>query len=182
MHYSVDPFRFDKPILGTPELCIGQESGILTGRPSGIGQFVIGVCIEESRNGVLLSRIRRDFQFNVVPCEKAIAAKIFVDEVITDAARIINVINSCGDSIVDFSSSSEGTALNNYNWNISSPDGSLFYEDTGADLMDFSLAFPEIGMYEGFLVVNDDDQCRDTAFFNVRLLPGVESLFMIENG
>lgn len=173
-------YSANEPISGNPAISIDQNTGILSGVPNATGQFVVGVCIEESRNGVVLSRIRRDFQFNVVPCEKAIAATLLADETETQNGNIVSVIKSCGDSIVEFKSSGQGAVVNAFEWNIMNPDGTTFYAESGSDLNDFSLNFQETGEYVGYLVVNDGSECQDTAFFNVRRFPGVNSTFEVE--
>ena len=52
---------------GNP-LKIDPLTGILSGTPNTIGQFVVGICIEEYRDDELISTIRRDFQYNVGLC------------------------------------------------------------------------------------------------------------------
>ena len=59
---------------GGEPLAIDLHTGLLTGLPNTIGQFVVGICIEEYRNGVLISTTRRDFQYNVGVCGQAAAA------------------------------------------------------------------------------------------------------------
>ena len=44
---------------------LDSETGFLTGVPNTIGQFVVGICVEEYRDGNLISTTRRDFQYNV---------------------------------------------------------------------------------------------------------------------
>ena len=57
------------PRIGEP-LKIDRKTGLLTGIPTIQGQFVVGVCIEEydRESRKLLSRTRRDFQYNVGIC------------------------------------------------------------------------------------------------------------------
>ena len=64
------------PIDANPQLSIDPVSGELIGIPSQQGQYVVGVCVEEYRNGQLLSVNNRDFQFNVVNCTSNIMAVI----------------------------------------------------------------------------------------------------------
>ena len=55
--------------LGTNSpFSINPVTGILTGTPNTVGQFVVGVKVKEYRNGVVISETIRDFQFNVLNC------------------------------------------------------------------------------------------------------------------
>jgi Secretion system C-terminal sorting domain len=63
------PHTATEPITGTPPLSIDSLTGRLTGKPDMLGQFIVTVCVEEYRNNVLLGKVYRDFQFNVVACQ-----------------------------------------------------------------------------------------------------------------
>jgi gliding motility-associated-like protein len=54
-------------------LSIDPQTGVLTGTPNLQGIFVVAVCVSEYRNGVYLGQMRRDFQFNVAPCNIPVA-------------------------------------------------------------------------------------------------------------
>ena len=56
-------------LLGGVPLEIDAKTGLLTAIPNTIGQFVVGICVDEYRDGQLLSTTLRDFQYNVIPCE-----------------------------------------------------------------------------------------------------------------
>ena len=62
-------FSWDNPMTADPSLSIDPSTGELTCTPTMPGQYAIGICVEEYRDGVLLSMVRRDFQFNVTTCE-----------------------------------------------------------------------------------------------------------------
>jgi gliding motility-associated-like protein len=62
------PFSAGSPISSDPALAIDPQSGLITGRPNRLGQYVMAVCVYEYRNGVLLGKNLRDFQFNVLNC------------------------------------------------------------------------------------------------------------------
>lgn len=53
--------------LGGP-ISINSSTGLLSGTPSTVGQFVVGVVVKEYRNGVFIGETLRDFQFNVLNC------------------------------------------------------------------------------------------------------------------
>lgn len=63
-----NPYNAQNPMGGNPPLEIDPNTGLLTGTPITIGQFVVGICASEYRNGVLINVITRDFQFNVANC------------------------------------------------------------------------------------------------------------------
>ncbi len=54
--------------LGATPFNLNPITGVLTGTPNTIGQFVVGVRVKEYRNGVYISQTLRDFQFNVLNC------------------------------------------------------------------------------------------------------------------
>lgn len=54
--------------LGGPALNLNPNTGLLTGTPTMIGQFVVGIKVTEYRNGNYMSQTLRDFQFNIVNC------------------------------------------------------------------------------------------------------------------
>ncbi|MEZ4939395.1 MAG: gliding motility-associated C-terminal domain-containing protein [Saprospiraceae bacterium] len=55
-------------ILGGDPLTINPQTGFITGIPNTIGNFVVGVCVDEYRDDTLISTTRRDFQYNVADC------------------------------------------------------------------------------------------------------------------
>lgn len=61
---------------GEKNLSINQNNGLLSGTPALVGQFVVGVEVDEYRNGELIGTIRRDFQYNVRNCAQDILAQM----------------------------------------------------------------------------------------------------------
>ncbi|MFK7906998.1 MAG: hypothetical protein AB8B69_17825, partial [Chitinophagales bacterium] len=72
------PYSEINQLGGTPQITIDPSSGELRGFPDAAGQFVVGICVSEYRDGVLLSQNIRDFQFNVEECD-IVLADITVD-------------------------------------------------------------------------------------------------------
>jgi len=113
-------------VMGGQAMAIDSETGFLTGVPNTIGQFVVGICVEEYRDGVLISTTRRDFQYNVGVCGEFVSS-FFVPEV------------SCEGLEVNFDNQSVNAL--EYEWSFndpenpgamsSSPDPSYIYSDTG---------------------------------------------------
>ncbi len=86
-----EPFNIDNLLGGDDPLAISQE-GIISGTPSTVGQFLVGVCVEEYRNGQLIGITRRDFEYNVVDCDgmNQIFTSFTVDTMI-ECADVMNV-------------------------------------------------------------------------------------------
>jgi gliding motility-associated-like protein len=70
-------------VLGGDPLTIDPNTGFLTGIPNMVGNYVVGICVAEYRNGVLISTTRRDFQYNVSDCGQPLAA-FFAPESLCD--------------------------------------------------------------------------------------------------
>lgn len=60
------PYTFSNPM--NSGLTIDENTGLITGIPNTTGLFVLGVVVEEYRNGVLIGTKIRDFTYTVVPC------------------------------------------------------------------------------------------------------------------
>lgn len=75
-------FDANNPLSSDPQMVIDPETGMLEAYPTNIGQFVVGVCVSEYRDGELLGTYIRDFQFNVADCAivEAIAEVAIVGE------------------------------------------------------------------------------------------------------
>ncbi|PHX84383.1 MAG: hypothetical protein CK537_00705, partial [Flavobacteriales bacterium] len=64
----VAPATASQPVPGSPALTINAQTGIISGVATTAGQYVVGICVSEYRNGQRLSVVRRDYQFNVTNC------------------------------------------------------------------------------------------------------------------
>jgi gliding motility-associated-like protein len=67
------PFSATNQLGGSPPMSIDPITGELTAFPTQIGQYVVGICVSEYRDGVFLSTKMRDFQFNVANCAVVLA-------------------------------------------------------------------------------------------------------------
>jgi gliding motility-associated-like protein len=153
------PYSASNPLGGNPPLNINQQTGLLTGTPTTIGQFVVGVCVSEYRNGVFLSTTRRDFQFNIVACQAAIAS-------------IPSQTTFCDGYTVDFN----GTSINgnNYFWNFGDP---TTLGDTSIQA-NTQYTYPDSGTYTVMLVAYDPaGNCYDTAFSVFQVYPLLEPYY-----
>jgi len=139
--------------MGGPNpLKIDPNTGLLTGNPPIVGQFVIGVCIEEYRDGILISTSRRDFQYNVRNCVDLPLASFEPDQIL-----------NCDNLEVNFTNTSVNAPL--FHWffdypnDLGNPPGSTEENPT--------FTFPAEGNYTVALVALFDENCSDTAFVDV---------------
>lgn len=125
---------------------IDLHTGFITGVPNLLGNFVVAICIEEYRNGVLLTRVQRDFQYNVADCGKAVAA-FFAPEVLCDT-KTVHFVNQ--------SSSKSKHFVWYFDWpNLNGP------TDT---LAEPTYTFPDTGYYQVALLAEPGAVCDDTTF------------------
>lgn len=92
-----NPYNLDN-LLGGDALSIDSRTGLITGTPNTIGQFLVGVCVEEYRNGQLIGTTRRDFEYNVVDCSELVLTGFDVDTstVCADVVEVVVTDNSIG--------------------------------------------------------------------------------------
>ncbi|MCH8317956.1 MAG: gliding motility-associated C-terminal domain-containing protein [Bacteroidetes bacterium] len=138
------------PLGGVP-LSIDASTGFLTGTPDTKGQFVVGVCVKEYRNGVLLSEGKRDFQFNVTQCFNPLA---YVAD---------TMMTFCEENTITFPNNSRRAST--YEWDFGDP----------MALTDISTAefptyiYPNTGTYIVRLVANPGSVCTDTGYITINI-------------
>jgi gliding motility-associated-like protein len=158
------------PLGGDPQVVINNESGFISGVPTVEGQFVVGVCVKEFRNGELIGTLRRDFQFNVAQCEQTVVADIQADAVLNGQNFLIN---SCGENTLTFDNNSfEIANIRSYDWEFLSGDVVLT-----SDERDATITFPGQGQYDGTMVINKGTECADTAYISVNIFPSIVADF-----
>jgi gliding motility-associated-like protein len=145
------PYTGTYPMSSSPIFTINSNTGLLTGTPNMIGRWVVGICCQEYRNGVLLTTNKRDFQFNVVNCPIVSVASIPVQSSfcfgMTD--------NFTQNSINAFS----------YHWDFGNPNSNT---DT-ANTVSPSYTYPDTGTYHVTLIINQGTQCSDTNTVTVEI-------------
>jgi gliding motility-associated-like protein len=130
-------------VLGGDPLKINPQTGFLTGVPDVIGNFVVGVCVDEYRNDEIISTTRRDFQYNVADCGRPLAA-------------FFAPVSLCDTLTYQFQNQSIAALF--FRW----------YFDYPNDLMQTSVGyspihtFPDTGWYNIALVANPNQLCSDT--------------------
>jgi len=153
------------PIDANPQFAIDPVTGELTGTPTQEGQYVVGICVEEFRNGQLVSTNNRDFQFNVVSCESGVDAIIPAQEVFHDL---------CDGLEVEFGNISINTEF--YHWDFGVD---VFLNDT-SDLEFPIYTFPDTGIYLVTLIANPGYTCADTADIELTIYGAVVANILLD--
>lgn len=180
------PYTAENPMAGNPVVGIDSKTGKMFGTPELSGQYVVGMCIEEYRDGTLISTIRRDFQFNAIACGEELSAIIDAPsppriDSSYEVPREIYEIDVCGEvSSTINSASTGGTVIYTYNWEVSDLDGNVLVNRAGEDVDQIFASLPKLGKYSGSLILNNGLDCPDTAFFEVNTYPGLNADFDFE--
>lgn len=172
--YAVPNYNFNNPVGGDPQVTINPSTGVITGTPEIIGQFVVAVCVQEYRNGQLLSTVQREFQFNVADCTPDIDAKLSADSLTVNVEQF--TIKSCGDKTIFFENkTTEASNVEDVEWRFDI-NGTIVSDNVNKWFTAFT--FPDTGFYQGMLLINQNSGgCSDTAFINVRIYPEVNASF-----
>ncbi len=172
VNFRAPNFTANSPIGGDPVVRIDPTTGLITGTPIVRGQFVVGVCVEEFRNGELLSTVRRDFQFNVEFCDPFVSADILEDEFLGDGNFAINL---CGNREFQFDNQSSGE-VSDFKWEFDfGPQGIQTFNE-----WEPLVTFPDTGQFVGALILNAEAACGDTANIIVNVFPEITADFVTD--
>ena len=69
------PYSVVQPLDADPILQLNSLTGMLTGTPQSIGRYALTLCVEEYRNGELLSVIRRNIHLIVAECQPIVSTE-----------------------------------------------------------------------------------------------------------
>jgi len=132
VHWA-DGYGLGNILGGSDPLRIDPHTGLLTGTPERLGQFLVGVKVEEYRDGRLLSTVFRDFEFNVRACvESPVASFESVDAI-------------CGSGINDtLVLTNTSQFADSYTWTIYQHSNGQTYTYTTTDV-DFAYTLPAAG-------------------------------------
>ncbi len=168
--YKEPEYSFLKPLPGDPIVVINSNTGIITGTPTEEGIFVVSVCVEEYRNGKLLSVLKRDFQFKVSDCKPTVLGKVKADSV----KGKTYFLNQCGEKNLMISNLSLDRAVIKdfrFEVNLKKPTNEIYttWEPT--------IVFPDTGVYKGGLFLNPGTECADTIDLVFSIFDAVKSDF-----
>jgi gliding motility-associated-like protein len=140
-------------MLGGPDsLRINSSTGLLQGTPSLMGVFVVGICVREYRNGVLISTTRRDFQYAIGICGELVSSAFFAPVIQCDNSLLVQFQNN---------SSSLGTG---YQWSFGDST-----TNATSNLENPIYIYPDTGSYVVTLIADPGSQCADTTTRTINL-------------
>lgn len=173
--FTVPTYNPQNPMGGSPQVSINPVTGFISGSPNKLGQYVVGVCVQEFRNGILLSTIKREFQFNVADCTPTVFAKI--NGQLLPGTETRYLVNSCGDKTIRLGNQSGlQQFVQNFEWKFDLH-GTTFTDNQNWEP---EITFPDTGTYEGTLLLNPGLECNDTAYITIRITPAVHASFSFD--
>lgn len=166
----ISPYDSAYPIPSNPAFTIDPITGMLTGKPTQIGRYVFTVCVREWRNGNVINTLRRDLQFVITDCSKAVIADMpsFSHEPDVYIARCDSIFT------VHFQNTSQGGFA--YFWDFGDPNT---LADTSRGFAP-SYTYPDTGTYYVKLIVNPGSTCSDSIVKKVKIYPKFKAEFDIE--
>ncbi|HMG14945.1 MAG TPA: PKD domain-containing protein, partial [Saprospiraceae bacterium] len=170
IQFVLPAYSFDKPLGQNSIISIDPFTGLLTVKAAVVGQFVVGICVSDYKNGVLLSRVLRDFQFNVASCQPEVISDIKCDYKIGPKKY---VIDTCvGKTISLINKSAPLSAIYSYEWTF--PQGILKTFTT----KNATVSFPTSGTFNGIMVLNGGTNCSDTSEVIIKIFPEIHADFI----
>ncbi|MBK9466358.1 MAG: gliding motility-associated C-terminal domain-containing protein [Chitinophagaceae bacterium] len=149
------PFS-DMAPLG-PVVQINSTTGLITGIAPPVGIYVVTVCVEEIRNGVVIARQRKDIQINIADCDIA-SASLLPEYLLCRNTQTITIANQ-----------SNSPLIVSTDWEFFDNTNTLIYSTSG---LSATYTFPAIGLYTVKLIINRGQPCRDSTTALIRVFPG----------
>lgn len=136
---------------------INSSTGLLTGVAPAEGTYVISVCVEEIRDNTVIATQHKDIQITITSCSIA-------------AATLLPEYSLCGDTkTINIANLSTSPLIKTYNWDFIDASGISVYKTTQQQA---NYTFPDTGIYKIKLVINNSDECSDSASTTVKVYPG----------
>lgn len=159
----LNPYSANYPINSNPAMNINQNTGLITGTPNQVGQWVFAVCVEEWRNNQLISTSRREYQVNVTLCPNL------------SISSIPSQTTFCFGYTVNFSNNSINAS--SYFWDFNDPNAT---NDT-SNLATPTWTYTDSGTYNVMLICNPGMSCADTAYTTFYIYPLLSPNFVPPN-
>ena len=144
------PFSFEDPFPATVPLSIDPQTGVISSVPNTIGQWLVGVCVKEYRNGELVTTVIRDFEYNTRICTEGPMASFDIPNPFCDGLEV--------------QATNTSTGADSYVWGVNPSDGVTFNSTDESPTFNF----PSDGQYTITLeAFRDVDDCSDVVIEEV---------------
>ncbi len=149
------PFNASFPLGNS--VTLNSKTGVLCGIAPSAGIYVLTVCVNEYRDGILIATQRKDLQIKIGDCD-------LVDAALPASFPI------CDDFTKTFQNQAPASALvNSWNWSFGDPASGANNTST---LASPTHQFSDTGVYTIKLVVNQGQSCSDSATSIAYVYPG----------
>lgn len=148
-------FNAAAPLGPGSSISINPTTGQLLASPNLLGLYVVGIRVDEYRNGIFIGGNTRDFLFTVINCVISLQA------ILPDQQDLATFQGYCNGLTVDFENNSYGAT--NYSWDFGVPG---IATDVSTQV-EPSYTYPASGTYYATLVANPGWPCTDTAIMEV---------------
>lgn len=141
---------------------IDSKTGLITGiAPTG-GTYVVTVCVDELRNGVVIAQQRKDLQIKITSCTIA-------------AATILPEYQLCKETFsLEVANLAFSPLIKSYNWSLTDNKGQTIHTSTNTLL---NYTFSDTGLYHIKLIINQNELCSDSSTAIARVYPGFKPDF-----
>jgi gliding motility-associated-like protein len=131
-------------IDSNPQFAIDAQTGFITGTPTSVGRYAIGICVKEYRNGVLIGTEIRDFQYNVTNCDPNIISSV------------PSQTNFCDGLTVVISNVQTNGSF--FFWDFDVP----FIDSDTSIVLNPTYTYADSGVYNIMFIANKNWPCADT--------------------
>ena len=181
-------FTFDNPILATVPFEIDEQTGEISGTAAAAGTYIVGIKVEEFRNGMKIGEVTRDFNLSVANCmQEAVIGppgqrtrlEDFLNECDGPIARISQEFDPCGAALVELENFVDADPTKvTFRWTVFDETGTNEIERNEID-WDPSFDLP-IGEYVVRFTLFPDILCEDFCEMVVNVTPPLLSDFTLD--
>ncbi len=163
-HLAYNPPGFSEVTPLGDQVQINPNTGLITGLAPSPGIYVVTVCVEEIRGGVVIATQRKDIQIHVADCSIA-SVQLQPAYYLCNSTTTISIVNL-----------SNSELITEWLWRVYDPAGNLIYT---TDTEDLTYTFSLTGTYKVKLKVNPDGPCSDEDSTEVLVYPGLIPNFAV---
>lgn len=132
---------------------INPQTGVISGIAPDFGKYVVSVCINVYRNGLLIARHKKDLIVQVSDC-------------VVTVANPMPDFTTCDGFTLQFSHTSTGANAVFWDFGVAS----LTNDTSNIDNPTFT--FPDTGIFRVKFVINRGTSCSDSVIRNIGVFPG----------